>query len=187
MVAGVRLELTTFRVWTGCSSQLSYPAVSLVGRDDRIWTCDPLIPNQVHYQAVLRPVYIKNGAPSRNRTHNLLIRSQTLYPVELWARILLFLSTTLCYYNRVRVDLQQLFLFFHSLIFRIGGDDGTRTRTMFPSPDFKSDASTDSATSPILWRYLPDLNWRSQSCSLLPYHLAKVPFRCALLLYMNSY
>ena len=131
----------------------------------------------------------KYGAPSRNRTRNLLIRSQTLYPVELWAHILLFLSTTLCYYNRVSVELQQLFFIFYSLIFRIGGDDGTRTRTMFPSPDFKSDASTDSATSPINWRYLPDLNWRSQSCSLLPYHLAKVPlpFRCALLLYMNSY
>ena len=27
------------------------------------------------------------GAPSRNRTRNLLIRSQTLYPVELWAHI----------------------------------------------------------------------------------------------------
>ena len=81
----------------------------------------------------------------------------------------------------------NFFYFFTAWFFRIGGDDGTRTRTMFPSPDFKSDASTDSATSPILWRYLPDLNWRSQSCSLLPYHLAKVPFRCALLLYMNSY
>ena len=37
----------------------------------------------MHYQAVLRPDL--NGAPNRNRTHNLLIRSQTLYPVELWA------------------------------------------------------------------------------------------------------
>ena len=27
LVAGARLELATFRVWTGCSSQLSYPAV----------------------------------------------------------------------------------------------------------------------------------------------------------------
>ena len=26
------------------------------GRDDRIWTCDPLHPMQVHYQAVLHPV-----------------------------------------------------------------------------------------------------------------------------------
>ena len=25
------------------------------GREDRIWTCDPLVPNQVHYQAVLLP------------------------------------------------------------------------------------------------------------------------------------
>ena len=54
MVAGVRLELTTFRVWTGCSSQLSYPA-KINGREDRIRTCDPLVPNQVHYQAVLLP------------------------------------------------------------------------------------------------------------------------------------
>ena len=27
------------------------------------------------------------GAPNRSRTHNLLIRSQTLYPIELWAHI----------------------------------------------------------------------------------------------------
>ena len=30
------------------------------------------------------PIY---GAPNRSRTHNLLIRSQTLYPIELWARL----------------------------------------------------------------------------------------------------
>ena len=28
---------------------------------------------------------IQNGAPDRNRTHNLLVRSQTLYPIELRA------------------------------------------------------------------------------------------------------
>ncbi|MDB4865937.1 MAG: hypothetical protein JWR03_270 [Cohnella sp.] len=38
------------------------------GRDDTIRTCDPLVPNQVLYQAELRPVIIKvkllrNGAP----------------------------------------------------------------------------------------------------------------------------
>ena len=27
----------------------------------------------------------ENGAPRRTRTPNLLIRSQTLYPIELWA------------------------------------------------------------------------------------------------------
>ena len=59
------------------------------GRDDRIRTCDPLVPNQVHYQAVLHPDNYKlNGAPDRSRTHSLLIRSQTLYPIEL--RALLF-------------------------------------------------------------------------------------------------
>ena len=30
------------------------------------------------------PIY---GAPNRSRTHNLLIRSQTLYPIELWAHM----------------------------------------------------------------------------------------------------
>ena len=29
--------------------------------------------------------YFPNGAPNRSWTHNLLIRSQTLYPIELWA------------------------------------------------------------------------------------------------------
>ena len=28
-----------------------------------------------------------HGAPNRSRTHNLLIRSQTLYPIELWAHM----------------------------------------------------------------------------------------------------
>ena len=53
------------------------------GREDRIRTCDPLVPNQVLYQAELLPV--NNGAPERSRTPNLLIRSQTLYPIELRA------------------------------------------------------------------------------------------------------
>ena len=56
------------------------------GRDDRIRTYDPLVPNQVLYQAELHPDNIY-GAPDRSRTHNLLIRSQTLYPIELRARL----------------------------------------------------------------------------------------------------
>ena len=32
--------------------------------------------------------YILYGAPDRSRTHNLLIRSQTLYPIELRAHII---------------------------------------------------------------------------------------------------
>ena len=55
------------------------------GREDRIRTCDPLVPNQVLYQAELLPV--NNGAPERSRTPNLLIRSQTLYPIELRAHL----------------------------------------------------------------------------------------------------
>ena len=42
----------------------------------------------MHYQAVLLPE--KNGALGRNRTHNLLIRSQALYPAELLAHGSLF-------------------------------------------------------------------------------------------------
>jgi hypothetical protein len=56
------------------------------GREDRIRTCDPLVPNQVLYQAELLPGI--NGAPGGIRTYNLLIRSQMLYPIELRAHIL---------------------------------------------------------------------------------------------------
>ena len=38
------------------------------------------------YQAELHPEKLY-GAPDRSRTHNLLIRSQTLYPIELRAHI----------------------------------------------------------------------------------------------------
>ena len=33
-----------------------------------------------------------SGAPCRNRIHNLLIRSQTLYPVELMAQCLIIIA-----------------------------------------------------------------------------------------------
>lgn len=36
----------------------------------------------------------KNGAPKRSRTPNLQIRSLTLYPIELWAHILLIMVCT---------------------------------------------------------------------------------------------
>ena len=54
----------------------------IVNREDRIRTCDPLVPNQVLYQAELLPD--DKNATSRSRTCNRLIRSQVLYPIELW-------------------------------------------------------------------------------------------------------
>ncbi len=33
------------------------------------------------------PRFLRDGAPIRSRTRSLLIRSQTLYPIELWARV----------------------------------------------------------------------------------------------------
>ncbi len=91
----MRIELTT-SAWKAEVLPLNYTRILLFykdGREDRIRTCDPLVPNQVLYQAELLPV-IQNGAPERSRTHNLLIRSQTLYPIELRA---LFLKKQLLY------------------------------------------------------------------------------------------
>ena len=63
-----------------------YPGIFISnGRENRIRTCDPLIPNQVHYQAVLFPE-ILSGALGKNRTRNPQIRSLILYPVELLAQ-----------------------------------------------------------------------------------------------------
>ena len=64
-------------------AELSPHEYLINGREDRIRTCDPLVPNQVLYQAEPLPEFY--GAPKRSRTPNLLIRSQTLYPIELWA------------------------------------------------------------------------------------------------------
>ena len=40
-----------------------------IGRNDRIWTYDILIPNQVHYQAVLHSEAYINGWIDEIRTH----------------------------------------------------------------------------------------------------------------------
>ena len=81
MVARVRLELTTYRVWTDCSSQLSYLAI-MVGMTG----FEPATPwSQIKYTTKL--CYIPNGAPSRSRTRNLLGRNQALCPIELRAHL----------------------------------------------------------------------------------------------------
>jgi hypothetical protein len=75
---GNRTHATSLEGWS--STIELHPRNS--GREDRIRTCDPLVPNQMRYQAALLPV---NGVPGETRTPNLLIRSQTLYPIELRA------------------------------------------------------------------------------------------------------
>ena len=60
---------------------------AIYGGAYRIWTCNPLVPNQVLYQVEPFP---ENGAPEGIRTPDLLVRSQTLYPTELRAQDMLF-------------------------------------------------------------------------------------------------
>ena len=76
----------------------------------------------MHYQAVLLPALSSlNGALGRNRTHNLLIRSQALYPVELLA---LFLSYNAFLYYHIPLAFASRFL-------RNGAQGRTRTGTDF--------------------------------------------------------
>ena len=72
-----RIELSTS--WMQIRRSPRWATAPINGRENRIRTCDPLVPSEVHYQAVLLP----DGALSKNRTRNLQIRSLTLYPVEL--------------------------------------------------------------------------------------------------------
>ena len=97
-------------------------------REDRIRTCDPLVPNQVLYQAELLPVDMY-GAPERSRTHSLLIRSQTLYPIELRALMKCREPES----NRYGSHLPQDFKSCASAssatpAYLIGAEDGIRTR-----------------------------------------------------------
>ncbi len=41
------------------------------------------------FYEVLRTVKLENGAPNRSRTYNRRIRNPVLYPIELWAHIIL--------------------------------------------------------------------------------------------------
>ena len=72
---------------------------------------------------------IKYGAPERSRTHNLLIRSQTLYPIELRAH----------YYNNIKLTKW------------CRGPESNRYGSHLPQ-DFKSCASASSATPATLER-----------------------------------
>ena len=83
------------------------------------------------------PLFLySNGALGRNRTHNLLIRSQALYPVELLAP---FFLTTL-YYIIISLELLQV-------VFEKWCPGPESNRHGFWGPqDFKSCASTSFAT-----------------------------------------
>ena len=63
----MRIELTT-SAWKAEVLPLNYTRVLYVfrGREDRIRTCDPLVPNQVLYQAELLPVYIWRARKESN-------------------------------------------------------------------------------------------------------------------------
>jgi hypothetical protein len=86
----------TYSAWKADVLPLNYTRMFINiynnGREDRIRTCDPLVPNQMRYQAAPLP---DNGVPGETRTPNLLIRSQTLYPVELRARNIMERTTRL--------------------------------------------------------------------------------------------
>ena len=70
-------------VW-GIKKQTIKSVWLLNGREDRIWTCNLMVPNHVHCQVVLLPGH---GALEGIRTPDLLVRSQTLYPAELRAHV----------------------------------------------------------------------------------------------------
>ena len=79
------VELCGIEPQTSCVQSRRSPSwakAPINGREDRIWTCDPLVPNQVHYQAVLLPVY-KDGALGRNRTGTEFEVRRILSPVRL--------------------------------------------------------------------------------------------------------
>ena len=84
------------------------------------------------------PIY---GAPNRSRTHNLLIRSQTLYPIELWAHMFI----------RIR-------LFAHKIILSrwwLQLESNQRHQ------DFQSCALPTELWSQNKWRFRRELNPRS--------------------------
>ena len=56
-VIPMRFERMTYCLEGSCSIQLSYG--TLIGRDDKIRTCDLFVPNEARYQAALHPVFLE--------------------------------------------------------------------------------------------------------------------------------
>ena len=118
MVARVRLELTTYRVWTDCSSQLSYLAV-LVGMTG----FEPATPwSQIKYssQAELHP----DTKNFNTYNKNTLARPVGVEPTTFWSVVKYSIQLS---YGRNWSN---------------GGDGGIWTLTVLLPRDFKSLAST---------------------------------------------
>src|SRR5215467_3935244 len=65
-----RFERTTLRFRVGCTNSLNKKSdcikQSLYCREDRIRTCDPLVPNQVRYRPALLPGYYSSWKSTKS-------------------------------------------------------------------------------------------------------------------------
>ena len=77
MVAAKRFELLTLRVWTECSSQLSYAAI-YNGADNQSWTGDLILTKDALYLLSYISM-ITIGCGKRTRTSDLRVMSPTSY------------------------------------------------------------------------------------------------------------
>ena len=162
MVARVGVEPTTYRVWTDCSSQLSYLAkvnlmVGMTG-------FEPATPwSQIKYSTKLS--YI----PRKKRNFKFLARPAGLEPATFW--------------SVVKRSIQLSYGRTFCLRCLVVGMEGVEP-SQYCYQGILSPSRLPFRHIPTKWRFLPDSNRRSQSCSLLPYHLAKEPLHhCALLSY----
>lgn len=109
MVDPIGIEPTTSCVQGRRSTKWAKgPYFNNNGREDRIRTCDLSVPNRALYQAEPHP----DGAPGRTWTHNLLIRSQTIYPIDLQAHFIIKIdskSLNLINYNLLKVIFTSIF------------------------------------------------------------------------------
>ena len=100
------------------------PQNLITGREDRIRTCDPLVPNQVLYQAELLPVY--------------MARPAGVEPTTFWSVV------------RRSIQLSYGRIYFSKKWCR--GPESNRYGSHLPQ-DFKSCASASSATPALKWIY----------------------------------
>ena len=106
-------------------AELRPHVLGISGRQDL--NLRPLVPNQVLYQA--EPLPVNKSAPERSRTPNLLIRSQTLYPIELRAHMVpRGVERTVVTHRRILSPVRLPVPPPRHVILKIGAEDGIRTR-----------------------------------------------------------
>ena len=116
---------------TNWASGPRFPRFLRDGRGGRIWTRDPLVPNQLRYQTALHPALLKNGRGRRTWTLGTRFWRPLLYQLSYTPMYCLSCAIVITSPIIGNICANMLFLAFINFT---GGEDGIRTHAALIEP-----------------------------------------------------